>query len=111
MLNVRKEYLEELLRVFEAYCPAAEIWAYGSRVNGDSHSGSDLDMTVVSFNDAHKSVAELRRLLSDTDIPFLMEVQEFGKLPASFREEIMKNYVRIFPAENPPAERNVTEGS
>ncbi|MBO4441895.1 hypothetical protein J5834_07225 [bacterium] len=35
--------------------------AYGSRVNGDSHSGSDLDLTVKSFNDSKKTPLRAQR--------------------------------------------------
>ncbi len=55
MINIEKKHLEELIKIFRTYCPLAEIWAYGSRVNGDSHSGSDLDLTVFNFNDNKKT--------------------------------------------------------
>lgn len=39
-----KPYQQKILTdIFDVYCPNAEIWAYGSRVGGDAHSGSDLD--------------------------------------------------------------------
>lgn len=28
------------------HVPDAEVWAYGSRVNGESHEGSDLNLVV-----------------------------------------------------------------
>ena len=46
MMNLKEKHLQILLEIFEGYCPKAEIWAYGSRVYGDSHSGSDLDLVV-----------------------------------------------------------------
>lgn len=99
MINIKEQHLHELNQLFESYCPKAEIWAYGSRVNGDSHSGSDLDLVVKSFHEEKKSVAELRRLLNDSDLPFLTDLQEFDKLPVSFQTEIRKGYVQIFPVE------------
>lgn len=97
MLDIRKEYLDELRSIFCGYCPKAEIWAYGSRIKNNSHSGSDLDLAVKNLNDEKKSVTELRRILNDSDIPFLIEIQEFAKLPKSFQDEIMKDYIQIFP--------------
>lgn len=32
MLAVKKKHLAELERIFEEYCPKAEIWAFGSRI-------------------------------------------------------------------------------
>lgn len=97
MLDVKDEYLSMLRKIFDAYCPNAEIIAYGSRVKNDSHSGSDLDLAVVSFHSKNKSIENLRELINDSDIPFLIDICEFDKLPESFRHEIRKKYVRIFP--------------
>ena len=96
MLNVKEEYLKELKDIFTKYCPKAEIWAYGSRVKNDCHSGSDLDLVVKSFNEDNKHLYELKDLLNDSDIPFLMDIQDFEKLPKSFQDEIKKEYIRIF---------------
>ena len=96
MLNVKDEYLKELKDIFTKYCPKAEIWAYGSRVKNDCHSGSDLDLVIKSFNEDNKFVYELKDLLNDSDIPFLIDIQDFEKLPKSFQDEIKKEYVRIF---------------
>lgn len=96
MLNVKDEYLKELKDIFTKYCPKAEIWAYGSRVKNDCHSGSDLDLVVKSFNEDGKFVYELKDLLNDSDIPFLMDIQDFEKLPKYFQDEIKKEYIRIF---------------
>ena len=35
--------LEEILR---EHVPGVEVWAYGSRVSGHSHGGSDLDLVL-----------------------------------------------------------------
>ena len=96
MLNVKEEYLKELKDIFTKYCPKAEIWAYGSRVKNDCHSGSDLDLVVKSFNEDNKHLGELKDLLNDSDIPFLIDIQDFEKLPKSFQDEIKKEYIRIF---------------
>lgn len=106
MLAVKKKHLAELERIFEEYCPKAEIWAFGSRIKNESHSGSDLDLAVKSFHEENKSVPELRELLNDSDIPFLIEILDFEKIPQSFQREILKKYVQIFPADGKESENN-----
>ena len=101
MINLKQEYLNELYKIFQEYCPNAEIWAYGSRLNGDSHSGSDLDLTVKSFNEDKKYLSDLKELLNESDIPFLIDISEYEKLPTSFQNEINRNYIKIFPMEAP----------
>lgn len=46
MLSIKEEYLKELKDIFNNYCPNVEIWAYGSRIKNDCHSGSDLDLII-----------------------------------------------------------------
>ena len=96
MINLKEEYLEELIKIFNMYCPKAEIWAYGSRIKNDSHSGSDLDLVVRSFNQKNKYIYELKELINNSNIPFIVEIQDFDRLPNSFQNEIKKEYIRIF---------------
>lgn len=99
MLDVKEEYLNELIEIFMRYCPKAEIWAYGSRIKNDSHSGSDLDLAVKTFHDDTRSIGELRALINDSDVPFLVDLHAFDRLPESFQEEILKDHVPIFPTD------------
>lgn len=99
-LDVKPEYLEILINIFDNYCPNAEIWAYGSRINGKSHSGSDLDMAVIDFNSKDKSIYELKNLLSESNLPFLTDINLFDTLPDSFKTEIKNNYLKIYPVKN-----------
>lgn len=98
-LFLRPQYLKILTDIFESYCPEAEIWAYGSRVKGEAHEGSDLDMVVRSFN-SNKNIYKLRELINDSNIPILTDILEFEKLPKTFQEEIEKEYVVIYKPKN-----------
>ena len=91
-LNIKEIYLNEIINIFKNYCPNAEIWVYGSRLNGESHEGSDLDLIVKNFNDDTLNLAELKRRLNNSNVPFLIDINEFDRLPQSFQEEILKNY-------------------
>lgn len=97
MINLKPKHLKLLQDIFSGYCPKAEIWAYGSRIHGDSHSGSDLDLVVKTFNDPHKTLSELRSRLVESNIPFLIDINEYETLPIVFQQEILKNYIVIFP--------------
>ena len=41
--ELAEEDIEALLR---EHVPGIEVWAYGSRVNGESHDASDLDLVL-----------------------------------------------------------------
>ena len=94
-LFIEPEYLKMLSDIFESYCPSAEIWAYGSRIKGEAHNGSDLDLVVKSFNSDEVYLFELKELINKSNIPFLVDIHEFDKLPKSFQDEIKKEYIII----------------
>ena len=96
MLNLKQEYYNTLVDIFNSYCPKAQIWAYGSRIKNSSHSGSDLDLTVKNFHEDGKCLCELKELLDSSNIPFLVDINEFEKLPQTMQDEICKSYVEIF---------------
>ncbi len=96
MIDLNTKYISILKHIFDTYCKNAEIWAYGSRVNGDCHDGSDLDLVVVNYNDPGKNLSELKQLINDSDIPILVDISEFDTLPKSFQEEIRINKIIIY---------------
>jgi len=96
MIDLKPEYINTLCRIFDSYCPEAEIWAYGSRVDGDSHDGSDLDIAVMSFNSSQKRISELKQLISNSNLPFLVDITEYNSLPESFQKEIRKKGIVFY---------------
>lgn len=95
-IYLEKKHLRMLQEIFRDYCPLAEIWAYGSRVGGDAHDGSDLDLAVIDFGEPNKSISELRAIIRDSNVPFLVDLVEFERLPASFQREIEKKFIKLF---------------
>ena len=80
----------ELLR---RHVPEAEVWAYGSRVNGRSHDASDLDIVLrVPENDRIpvRRLSALMDALSDSNIPFLVDVRDWNRLPDAFRRDFRR---------------------
>ena len=88
-----------LLEIFRNYCPNAEIWAYGSRISGEAHEASDLDLVVKSFNDSSKNIYELKELVNNSDIPIIVDILDYNNIPEAFQKEIEKNYIVIFGSE------------
>ena len=76
-----------------------EIYATGASIYCDQSyyaQSSHLDLVIKNFNDDTKNIIELRTLLNNSDIPFLIDINEFDKLPSYFQEEIKKEYIKIF---------------
>lgn len=99
MLDLPERYLRQLARLFVAHVPDAEVWAYGSRVKGQSHASSDLDLVLRNPADLAKSqmwpLIELREAIRESDLPILVDVLDWASIPQSFRDEIERAHVAI----------------
>ena len=90
-----RRQLEDLLRVC---LPGIEAWAYGSRVNGECHPGSDLDLALRTPDLEPIPDAMLRGFsaaLEQSNIPILVQAHDWARLPASFHREIERDYVAL----------------
>ena len=97
LLPRHRERLEALLC---EYLPDVEVWAYGSRVNGQSHDGSDLDLVLRGrgLDEIELSApADFTQALHDSTIPFLVEARDWARLPERFHREIERAYVVLRP--------------
>ncbi len=45
-LHLPPRHRKEIVALLHKHFPGVEVWAYGSRVNGQSHDGSDLDLVL-----------------------------------------------------------------
>ncbi|QXE89585.1 nucleotidyltransferase family protein [Geomonas subterranea] len=90
-LDLRPEWLEMVRQLLAVHLPDAEVLAYGSRVQGTSHDGSDLDLVarnVADLSVPQPNLFELKEALSDSNIPILVDILDWARIPESFRGEI-----------------------
>ena len=83
-----------------------EVWAYGSRVNGRGHDGSDLDIVLRTHDLRSLPADQLRgfeNAVRDSTIPFLVEVHDWAHLPERFHNEIKRDYVVLVDSPAPEA--------
>jgi predicted nucleotidyltransferase len=87
-----------LLDVLASHVPDAEVWAYGSRVNGGAHEGSDLDLVVrnpARLDAPQKNLHRLRDALAESDLPILVEVFDWARISPDMRREIEHQHVVV----------------
>lgn len=73
----------------------SQIWAFGSRVNGDAHEMSDLDLVIVPKSGEKLSIDELvnfKEALRESNIPIIVQVMDWNSIPESFHKNILRNY-------------------
>ncbi len=97
-LHLEPRHREQLEALLREHLPDVEVWAYGSRVSGQSHDGSDLDL-VLRGPDLQEieigQLADFTEAIQRSTIPFLVEARDWARLPESFHREIEKKYVPI----------------
>lgn len=82
-----------MLELFKRHIPEATVWAFGSRVSGDCHAGSDLDLVVIGATPKH--VSKLKTEFQKSNIPFLVDILRWESIPDYFQEEIKEGYVVV----------------
>lgn len=95
-LFLEDKHLKTLLNIFEQVCPHATICAFGSRIKNQAHEGSDLDLSVLDWGGQHENLASLKTALNESDLPFMVDVSDFRKLPKTFQAEIQKKNIIIY---------------
>ena len=105
-LHLPARYLAIVQDILPRYLPHAEVWAYGSRVNGDHYDASDLDLVVRQPDDLTRpqpDLDEAAAAFSESDLPILVQIVDWARIPAAFREEIEAGYVVLQPPDGAPA--------
>jgi uncharacterized protein len=100
---LREKDRQSLIVIFETIPAPVEIWAYGSRVYGTAHSGSDLDLVLRTSNLKPLNKDELNVLcekIRESNIPILVELRDWATLPISFHKNISAQYEVLFSSLN-----------
>lgn len=99
-LQLAARHLVLLNQLLCQYVPQSQVWAYGSRVSGGAHEGSDLDL--VLRNPPDLSVASAGRMdlidaLQESALPMLVDVHDWAHVPREFHSNIERAYVELQP--------------
>ena len=103
-LHLSSKHRLVLEMLFQTHLPGIEVWAYGSRVGGRSHDGSDLDLVLRGPNLEKiplDRLADFADAVRESSIPFLVEARDWSRLPERFQREIERDYVELVGSEHP----------
>ncbi len=101
-LHLPVKYRKQIKTLFRKHLPDVDVWVYGSRVNGQSHPASDLDLVLRApglkkINSL--KLYDLKEALTESNIPFLVEARDWALLPKSFHQEIKRSYIILIKGE------------
>ncbi len=102
-LHLPERYLQMVQAILQAHLPNAEVWAYGSRVNGDYYEASDLDLVVRQPDDLSRSqsnLGEVMEAFTESNLPIIVQLVDWARIPGDFHAEIAENYVVVQQAKS-----------
>lgn len=100
VLSLQPRHLEQLRRLIATHLPQEEVWAYGSRIAGPAHDTSDLDLVVRHPADLklrqNSAFWDLKEAISESNLPFLVELFDWARLPLAFWDNIARQHVVLY---------------
>ncbi len=96
---LRNKDRDTLLTIFATVNIPIEVWVYGSRVNGKAHEGSDIDLVIRSKNLQQLPLdilLELKEKIQKSNIPILVEIFDWGRLPDNFHRNIENQHEILY---------------
>lgn len=96
---LRDKDKEALVKIFSSVQLPIEVWAYGSRVTGEAHDGSDLDLVIRSHSlEALPAglMIDLKKSIYKSTIPILVDLFDWARLPESFHKNIEAHHEVLY---------------
>lgn len=95
---LRQKDKDTIIRIAkDVFTVPVQILAFGSRVAGNAHEGSDLDLAIkpekgMEWNEYNR----FREALKESNIPILVDVVLWDRIPLSFQQNILQAYEILF---------------
>jgi predicted nucleotidyltransferase len=96
---LKSKYKQILFEIFSGITAPIEVCAYGSRVTGTAHEGSDLDLVVRAPNNEKfpmDMLMGLKEKIRESNIPILVEIFDWARLPESFHKNIEASHEVLY---------------
>lgn len=100
-LDLLPRHRQKIVGILTTHLPGVEVWAYGSRVTGRNHPGSDLDLVLRAPGLAPIPLEALGRLsdaFHDSTIPFFVQAHDWARVPESFHTAMTRDHAILIPA-------------
>ena len=96
MIKLSEKELRIVKDILKNYASDYEVLVFGSRVAGNTHEYSDLDIAFKGTDKIDLLVlAAIKEEFQNSDIPFRVDVIDFNRISSEFQSIILKNYFRI----------------
>lgn len=101
MIILSDQQLKIVQNILQKHLPSKEVLVFGSRVNGKTKPYSDLDLCIINEQPLSlQQLGNLREDLSNSDLPFRVDIVEWATITPEFKEIIKTRCYIIQTSEN-----------
>ena len=106
MIDLEPEFLQIIQNICQKMFPAQEVWLFGSRANGTAQPYSDIDLVIMGDHEIPwRDIEKAKDILSETDIPYMVDIIDWQSIPASFQDVIKSSSSEIIHAPASPRKK------
>lgn len=96
MLDVSAKDLAIVREILRRRVPDVEVWAFGSRVQGNARRYSDLDLAIITDRPLALSLrGDLAEDFAESDLPFRVDVLDWATTRDNFRHVVEADRVVV----------------
>ncbi len=93
LIQANPVHLDCIKQSIHHWLPGVIVWAFGSRVIGNAKEFSDLDLVIHSDHPISLEIlGQLKHELSESDLPFKVDLVDWSLLSKEFRDQILQKY-------------------
>jgi len=90
-IDISPKDLKTVINILNKHVPEYEVRAFGSRAKWTANDSSDLDLVIMTDKPLPTiKMAELKDDLSESDLPFKVDILDWADTKESFRKIIEK---------------------
>ncbi len=92
MIKLNGKELRLVKNILKSYASNFEVLIFGSRVNGNTHKHSDLDIALRGPDKIDLLLlAEIKDEFQDSDLSFRVDIIDFNRISSEFQTIILSN--------------------
>ncbi len=89
MIDLEKEYLNEIKQILRDQIPELEVRVFGSRVRGRASKYSDIDIAIKGDKPLDKArFSKLLETFADSDLPIKVDIVDCNEISDAFNKII-----------------------
>ncbi|MEK6731885.1 MAG: nucleotidyltransferase domain-containing protein [Pseudomonadota bacterium] len=99
MIDIEPAHLTLIKKILRHHVPAAEVRAFGSRINGTATQFSDLDLVIIAHPPlSWEKIEQIKNAFSESNLPITVDIVNWASISDDFKAIIEHNYTLIQPA-------------